>query len=109
MTERQKQMIEAYLPNPRDPELPEGDYYILDNVDRVQQVFISEIYPDMKNDTTTFGVVLSKSRKRYRGGLGYDGSVHMHELYDNKEDCRDRTHILYDDWERLRTLQERDL
>lgn len=106
MTEREKLMVETYLPNRRDPNLPEGEYYILDNNERIQQVYISNIYPDMEHDSTTYGVILSKTGKRYRGGSGYDGSVHMYDLYDNKEDCRNWAHGVYDGWEQLRALQE---
>lgn len=41
MTDRERQMIEGYIPNPPDPELDPGfEYYMLDSADRVIKVKI---------------------------------------------------------------------
>ena len=96
-------MIEAYIPSPPDPTLDFGEYYILDDNDKIQRVYICDIYPD-HIEGTLYGVRYSKTSKRY-GGDGY-GRTHMWNLYDNKEDCRAQTHACYDGWERLRELQK---
>lgn len=32
----------------------------------------------------------------------------MSALYDNYQDCKDQTHYMYDRWEMLRELQQRE-
>lgn len=103
MTEREKMLRDAYIPSPRDPDLESNAYYILDPYDKIQKVFIREINPDLKNDRTVYGVRYWATGKRY-GGEEY-GKTQMSELYDNKEDCRNQTHMCYDYWEYLRGLK----
>lgn len=106
MTERQRQMIEGYIPNPRDPELGDDDFYILDPYDRVQKVYITDINPGRMNEGVRYGVRYSSTGKKY-GGSDY-GNTYMSQLYDNKEDCRNQTHMLFEGWEELRELQRKE-
>ena len=43
MTDRQRQMIEGYLPHPRDPDLDSFDYYVEDMRGRAVKVHIQNI------------------------------------------------------------------
>lgn len=45
MTDRERQMIESYLPHPRDPQLGQDEYYVLDAAGRVQHVRLTDIFP----------------------------------------------------------------
>lgn len=103
MTEREAKMIAAYIPTPRDPDLPEDEYYILDNYGKCQRVYISDINPDRYE--TKYGVRYSGSGRKFTNGWEY-GKTNLWELYDNKPDCRDQTHMGYNRWEDLRKLQE---
>lgn len=108
MTERQKQMIEAYLPSPPDPELGFNEYYIRDAYDKIQKVYIQNINPDLRNDCTLYGVRYCSNGNRFGGAYNDYGTTHKWDLYDNKEDCRNATHVCYDDWEDLRELQRKE-
>jgi len=107
MTERQRQMIEDYIPNPRDESLGFNEYYYLQYTssggERVIKVRVHEILPH--DDHMEYGVYTKSGRidvgDPFRG-------VRKHDLYDNKEDCRNQTHLMWDDWEELRALQERE-
>lgn len=112
LTERQKRMIESYLPSPRDQSLEEGEYYVLyygRSREYVRKVRIANIFPITEgwSSYTEYDVYDVKSGARVDSGWGsrFRG-FRMHALYDNKEDCRNQTHIMYDDWEQLRKLQE---
>ena len=106
MTDRERKMIEGYLPSPPDPTLDMCEYYILDNNDRVQRVFIRHINPGELDSVNVYGVHYSATGNRF-GGDDY-GKTHKWDLYDNAEDCRNRTHMCYDGWERLRDLQREE-
>ncbi len=103
MTDRERLMVSVYIPSPRDPDLPDGEYYITDSNERIQRVYISDINPGKMNESTVYGVRYASSGKRY-GGDEY-GNTHMWDLYDNKTDCRNRTHPCYDGWEYMRELE----
>ena len=105
MTDRQKQMIEAYIPSEPDKTLDFLEYYILDDYDKVQKVFVRDINPSINDDRTYYGVHYSSTGNRYSGGYGY-GRTPKSALYDNKDDCRRQTHMMYDNWEYLRELQK---
>ena len=105
MTERQKQMIADYLPNPRDPELGPFDYYVLDNAMRVQKVHVTDIYP---NKDDLYHIVYTDSGRQVKSWLDGYGGFPLGFLYDNKEDCRAMTHSWYSGWEELRRLQEEE-
>lgn len=110
MTDRQRQMIEGYIPGEPDPTLEWGEYYMLDSADRVIRVRATDISwsndgqeirrPIRPNGTGVFNAP---------GGVtGMDGWVFMSFLYDNKEDCKHNTHAWYHDWEDLRLLQQKE-
>ncbi len=107
MTERERQLISAYLSNPRDPELEFNQYYVCDTADRIRKVEIREILPN--KDELSYGVYEVTSGRRIDAGYGsrYVG-FRKHALYDNREDCKSQSHFLYNDWENLRKLQERE-
>lgn len=113
MTDRQKQLIAGYLPNPRDPELKMGEYYVLDMRDRPTKVRLVNIAPH--GDDTVYQVVTPAMRtvhgpyevsgmsELFGGGWYYKGS-----LYDNKQDCKDSVHSWCHYWEDLRELQRKE-
>ena len=107
MTDRQQQLIEGYLPHPRDPELEWDQYYVLDTSDRVRKVEIREILPH--DPYIEYGVYEVSTGRRVDPGWGSEWrGFRMGHLYDNKEDCRHREHDMYDDWEHLRKIQEEE-
>ena len=112
MTDRQKQMIEGYLPSPRDPELDPFDYYVEDMRGRAVRVHISTIAAT--KDTTIYQVRTDAGRLVHGvwetdpdtfGGGWYTKA----NLYDNKTDCLNSTHCGYDYWEELRELQAKEV
>lgn len=105
MTDREKQLIEAYIPSPRDPELEMFEYYAKDTADRIHKVRITNIY-DFQ-DKSYFAVCEVNSGKRVVCEYGdpYFKGFRMQYLYDNKDDCRNNTHFGYDEWEKLREIQ----
>lgn len=109
--ERTRRMIEAYLPHPRDASLEPGEYYYLRETlrgPRVIRVFALDILPH--RDGTEYGLYQNRGGRLVwvdtRGDGDRSRGAHMYELYDNREDCRDRTHVCYDGWEDLRRIQE---
>lgn len=107
MTERQQQLIAAYLPNPRDPELEDDEYYVLDTAGRVRKVYVRDILPH--EDYTTYGCYEVSTGKRIDAGYG-SGWIGFRKanMYDNKQDCKNMEHIGYDLWEELRELQAKE-
>lgn len=103
MTEREKQLIEGYIPSPRDTTLKDFEYYVKDLNGRVQKVEITDILPF--GETTLYRVVQADTRKQIKNFRKYDAFL-MCDMYDNKTDCRDNTHIAYDNWEYLRKIQQ---
>lgn len=103
MTDREKELIEAYIPSPRDNTLDSFQYYAQDSSGRIQKVEITDILPRAEGETV-YRVVQADTRKRVKGWREYD-SYAMSDLYDNKQDCKDETHIGYSYWERLREIQ----
>ena len=113
MTDRERQMIEGYLPNPPDPELEDGAYYWLQYLangsTRVLTVYPLDILP--VKDGTEYGIYQMRGGRMHRVDAGYDDpcrGVRMHDLYDNKQDCRDQTHMCWDRWEELRQIQQKE-
>ena len=109
MTEREKQMIEAYIPSPPDPTLRDQEYYFKQN-GRVIRVFALDVLP--LHDGTEYGLYQERGTGlRWVDGYGLGDRMRgarRHDLYDNKEDCRNDTHMVYDDWEYLREAQKRE-
>ena len=81
MTEREKELIEAYIPSPRDTTLGDFQYYAQDLSGRIQKVEITDICP-RANGETVYRVVQADTRKRVKGWRDYDGFA-MSDLYDN--------------------------
>ncbi|MCI6698423.1 MAG: hypothetical protein MR488_04575 [Lachnospiraceae bacterium] len=109
MTDRERQVIESYLPHPRDPQLGQDEYYVLDAAGRVQHVRLTDIFPGRPGQETEYGVRRVSDGMRIDPGLGdpFRG-FEMFDLYDNRQDCRDRTHGCFSNWEHLRLLQKEE-
>ncbi len=112
MTDHQKQQIECYLPNPRDPDLEEGCYYVLDIRDRPTKVHVRNIAFDIFGDEIV--QVFTDSGRLVHGCYETEtetfggGWYHMGALYDNREDCRYSVHSMCNHWEALRRLQKEE-
>ena len=112
MTDRQRKMIEGYIPTPPDPELEQGfEYYMLDSADRVIKVRIVSIASHDERDI--YRVIRENGQGVYNAsgmaGFGfYEGWYYKSALYDNKTDCRNQEHLMYDGWEQLRELQRKE-
>ena len=111
MDERTRRWIEAYLPNPPDETLESGEFYYCQYTTRgtrIIRVFALDILP--LRDGTEYGIYQRRGGNLVRVDARGDGDphrgVHMGELYDNKQDCRDRTHSVFDGWEDLRRIQK---
>lgn len=109
MTDRERLMIQEYLPNPPDPTLEFDEFYFLQN-NRVIRVYALDCFPH-KNDVC-YGIYKKCGFRLVKVNDGWDDTgfhgVYRHELYDNKEDCRNQTHLWYDRWEELRELQQKE-
>lgn len=106
MTERQSQLIEAYIPSPRDESLDFDEYYVKDNIGRIYKVHIRDIYPH--GEETLYGVYTDGGR-HIKCWCDDIGGYPKRHLYDNKTDCQDDTHSLYDNWETLREIQKQEV
>lgn len=107
LTDRQKQLIEAYLPTPPDPELEDDEYYVMGTDWRVHKVYVRDLLPH--EDDTTYGVYEVGSNRRIDAGYGSEWiGFRKASMYDNRQDCKDMTHCMYNDWEHLRELQRQE-
>lgn len=111
MDERTRRMIEAYIPSPRDETLESGEYYYRQETlrgPRIIRVYALDILPH--RDGVEYGIYQQRGGRLVRVDARGDGDpsrgVHMHDLYDNRQDCADGTHYMYDYWEDLRELQD---
>ena len=104
MTDKERQMIEWYIPSPRDETLDLMEYYWKNDAGKIFKVYITDINP-AKNDRTVYGCRYSHNGQRVHA-FGEWESIGMNNLYDNKDDCRDDTHLMYEQWEYLRKIQE---
>jgi len=95
-----------YLPHGRDPALGEDEYYVLNNADEVRKVRLAALVRRAGYPRPVCETVGLKSGDLFVNKLAPDGCFRFGQLYDNAEDCRDRTHDEYDYWERLRRMQE---
>ena len=78
MTEREKELVEAYIPSPRDTALGDFQYYAKDSSGRIQKVEITDILPRAEGETV-YLVVQADTRKRVKGWREYD-SFAMSEM-----------------------------
>lgn len=107
MTDRQRQMIEAYIPSQPDETLGFEEFYVRDTADRVRRVRVVDILPH--EDRTTYGVVEVSTGRRIDAGWSSDFiGFERGKLYDNKDDCRNYTHDWFDGWEQLRKVQREE-
>lgn len=107
-------MIEAYLPNPPDETLEEGEYYFRQSTmggERIIRVYPLDVLPHI--DGTEYGLYQNRGGRLIwvdGCGLGDRGrGVRFGNLYDNKQDCRGNTHWFFDGWEELRRRQKEDM
>lgn len=107
MTDRERNLINTYLPSPPDAELGFMDFYMRDSADRVIRVHAAEIAVGEEGEFRRVW------RKNGSGVFNASGEVsrmpgwyYVWALYDNKQDCRDNSHCLYNGWEHLRRLQQ---
>ena len=114
MTDRERLMIQEYLPNPPDPTLGVGEYYYLQSTRKGEQVIkvtIVHIFPGRSHEPTEYGIyqVCANGLKWVDVGYGdhFRGCT-MRELYDNKEDCKNQAHMFCYEWEELRELQQKE-
>lgn len=107
MTDRQRQMIDYYLPHARDPELEDGEYYVRDGAGRVRKVYVRDIW--LHDESTEYGVYEVGTGRRIDAGYGNPfRGFRMGEIYDNREDCRNHEHDMFDGWELLREIQSEE-
>ena len=105
MTDRMKQMIKWYIPNPRDPELDSCEYYYKREDEKIFKVYVCDILPH--DNETHYGCRYSSNGQRVHTSYDFDG-IPMRQLYDNKQDCKDESHLMYDNWEWLREEEMKD-
>ena len=113
MTDRQKQMIAAYLPNPPDPELEFMEYYTKDSAGRIIKVRVVSFAQVEEGEICEIvRDIAGFKTRRVLGGWGecskFPGFYYKSQLYDNKQDCRDGTHPWYFEWEKLRRIQREE-
>ena len=112
MDKKTRDLIADIIPGEPDPTLEPGEYYYLQETmggPRVLRVFALEILPH--RDGTEYGIYTRRGVQLVRVDSGWGDpsrGVHMHDLYDNKDDCRARTHYFYDEWERIREIQREE-
>lgn len=111
MDERTRMMIDAYIPSPRDMELEDGEYYYLQATasgERVIKVMPLDVL--FAGDHTEYRLYRQQGARVLwvdaNGDGDFNRGVRKAALYDNKDDCRNQTHVLYDGWEELREIQE---
>lgn len=109
--ERTKEMISYYIPNPPDPTLPDGAYYWLQyTAGETGKPRVLVVYPlDIlsRHEGTEYGIYQQRGGRLCRIDAGYGDpyrGVRMYDLYDNKQDCIDQTHMGEDSWESLRRI-----
>ena len=113
--ERTRQMIAAYIPNPRDPDLGPEEYYYRQSTARGEQVIkvrITNIFPGQPGQPMEYGISQIRSDGPRWVDVGWGSpfrGAYLSQLYDNKQDCRDQTHQWVEDWERLREIQAKEL
>ena len=106
LDERTKKMIRGYLPHRRDPELKRDEYYWRDYNNKVQKVFITSIFP--YDNGTEYGLRYASTGNCVHTYDEPFHGVYMSQLYDNRQDCKDWTHVCYDEWEKLRRIADRE-
>ena len=112
MTDKMKEEIEHYLPHDPDPTLEPGEYYYLQSTQKGEQVIkvqVKCILPGAINGEMEYGIYQAWGTGLRWVDVGWgdpNRGCYFHQLYDNKEDCRDQTHMWCDWWEELRKEQK---
>lgn len=111
MTDLLGDQIRYYLPHDPDPTLEDNEYFYMQETTggpRVIRVFTMDVLPT-KDGGTEYGIYQRRGCHYLRVDAGYGNpfrGVRMSELYDNKQDCRDRTHWMCEYWPKLREKQK---
>lgn len=109
MTDRERELIGFYLPTPPDPTLGFMEFYMRDSADRVIRVRASEIAFDNEGEFRLVWRSKGTGVFNAAGEVGrFPGWYYVWALYDNKPDCKDNQHCLYNGWEFLRRLQQEE-
>lgn len=114
MTDRERLMIQEYLPNPPDLTLGCEEFYYRQSTMKGEQVIkvqVINIFPGTLHGDMEYGIyqVFGNSLRWVDTGWGdRNRGCHRSELYDNKEDCRNQTHMWCENWEHLRKLQQEE-
>lgn len=114
MTDRERLMIQEYLPNPPDPTLGFEEFYYRQSTMKGEQVIkvqVISIFPGQIGGDLEYGIyqIFGNSLRWVDTGWGdRNRGCHRSELYDNKDDCRDQTHLWCENWEHLRELQRQE-
>ena len=99
MTKEERKAV--ILPHDRDPELGFDEYYVEDAYGKIQKGWVTSIAPC--DQDTMYRVVNGRGVINSGYGMGYtEGWFYKGMMYDNKEDCRNRTHTWHHYWEDLR-------
>ena len=110
MTERQKKMIETYIPSQPGPDLEFGEFYMADSADRVIRVRVVSVSYSIEDYEIRRVVTVGRTQRGVYNARGEYGRIpgwyYPRALYDNKQDCRNDTHYMYDEWEALRKIQK---
>ncbi len=112
--ERVRRRIEEYLPNPPDPELGFSEYYYLQSTMKGEQVIkvqVAAIFPGEIHQPDEYEIYQIRSDGLRWVDVGWGDrfrGAYKSQLYDNKEDCRNQTHLWEENWERLRTIQQEE-
>lgn len=114
MDDRTRQMIEAYIPSPPDPELDFGEYYYRQSTMRGEQVIkvrVTAIFPGERHQPDEYEIYQIRSDGLRWVDVGWGDrsrGAFKSQLYDNKEDCRNQTHTWDENWEQLRKIQQEE-
>jgi len=113
MTDRERKMIEAYLPHDPDPTLEHlFGYYVKDTSGRVHKCIVTDLLPgDMRTGEMEFAVVEESTGRRINPWYASDDPFRGFkkcDMYDNREDCKNDTHPCISSWEKLREVQKND-
>ena len=112
--EQTKKMIDWYIPSPPDPDLDFMEYYYRQSTMKGEQVIkvrVTSIFQGELNKPAEHEIYQIRSDGLRWVDVGWGSrfrGAYKSQLYDNKQDCRDQTHIWCEDWERLREIQKKE-
>ena len=94
MTEREKELIEAYIPSPRDTALGDFQYYAQDLSGRIQKVEITDICPRANGETVYYFELFANngekllSSEEYTTYVGAVNGIQTHKNNISKNNFR---------------------